>query len=511
MKSSGNGRAIICPVVGAVLLTLSFGYPLRQAQAAMKAAPEQPISKGSRPDFASARAFVQAQLRDRGVASISVAVASHGKIIWQEGFGWANREENIPANEDTMYSLASVTKPFTATGLMTLVEAHKVDLDRPVNDYLGDAKLQDWSGGARATVRQVADHTSGLPLFYEFFPLRQPVRPPSPDDTILHYGNIVSAPGTHYQYSNLGYGILSYVEERTSQLSYADFLRKSVFLPLGLNHTSVGIGPGLERFEAIRYEVNGKPIPFYVTDHPGASEIYSSAHDLIRFAMFHLEDHLADQTTILSDRSIDEMHRALTATDEAHDFYGLGWETDKRADGYTVVYHGGGMPGVTSLMQLVPSEDMAVVILANTGEVNRKGIANEIWKALLPGWRVPAPEPDQPRSAPGMSSGLVGRWNGWLHTPDREIPVALIVTAEGEARVKVGNHLESLLNKTDFHDGRLVGVANDILETADAERHHTSVLALDLQLSGKRLYGSATAESFGADYAALPYRIEFTR
>src|SRR5213592_410418 len=203
--------------------------------------------------FDAVRQSIRKQLVETQTPSIAVAVARDGKIIWEQGFGWADREKRIAADEHTMYSLASISKPITATGLMTLVAAGKVNLDRPVNDYLGAAKLRGRAGdAAQATVRRVANHSSGLPLHYQFFYADEPYRPPSMDETILRYGNLVTAPGETYQYSNLGFGILDYVIARVSGRAYEDFMREEVFVKLGLTHTSVGLGPGLGRYEAVR-------------------------------------------------------------------------------------------------------------------------------------------------------------------------------------------------------------------------------------------------------------------
>ena len=113
----------------------------------------------------------------------------------------------------------------------------------------------------RPRVRRVANHTSGLPLHYQFFYADEPYRVPPRDETIRRYGNLVTAPGEHYQYTNLGYGVLDYVIERTSGKRYADFMREEVFLPLGLTHTSIDIGPGLEPHQAIRYTPRGHADP----------------------------------------------------------------------------------------------------------------------------------------------------------------------------------------------------------------------------------------------------------
>jgi CubicO group peptidase (beta-lactamase class C family) len=223
--------------------------------------------------FDPVRRFIGEQLLARSLPSLAVAVVRNGAIVWEEGFGWADREARRPSDAHTMYSVASVSKPMTATGLMTLVQGGKLDLDRPANDYLGAGQLTGRADDARAaTVRTVANHTAGLPLHYQFFYDDEPHRPPPMDETIRRYGHIVMPPGRRWEYSNLGYGVLDHIIARVSDLSFAEFMRREVFLPLGMTHTSMGIGPGLAPYASVRYATDQAPLPFYVTDHPGASE-----------------------------------------------------------------------------------------------------------------------------------------------------------------------------------------------------------------------------------------------
>ncbi len=262
----------------------------------------------SHPDgtFDRLRELMRSQLIERALPSLAVAVARDGVILWEEGFGWADRANRIHATPHTLYSLASISKPITTTGLMILQERGLLDLDRPIDDYLGDAKLTARVGSAAdATVRRVANHTAGLPLHYQFFYADQPHRPPPFAETIRRYANLITMPGERHQYSNLGYGLLDHVISRLSCQSYADFMRSAVFLPLGMTHTSVGIEPELAPFQAIRYGADGISYPFYDFDHPGGSAVFCSAHDLVRFGMFHLKAHLPDQKAILSDQTID--------------------------------------------------------------------------------------------------------------------------------------------------------------------------------------------------------------
>ncbi len=180
------------------------------------------VSNGQ--SFDKVRTAIQARIRNEHVPSVAVAVARKGAILWEEGFGYADQEKKVPASADTLYSIASLSKPLTATGLMTLVQAEKLNLDAPINDYLGQARVRALVGNERdATVRRVANHTSGLPLHGHFFYQNERGGPPSIDETIRRYGLLVTAPGETWQYSNLGYGILGRIIEVASRKPYADF------------------------------------------------------------------------------------------------------------------------------------------------------------------------------------------------------------------------------------------------------------------------------------------------
>lgn len=144
-------------------------------------------------------------------------------------------------------------------------------------------------------------------------------------------------------------------------------MRESVLRKLGLAHTSVGIGPGLEKLAAPLYGNEGLPLPFFDTSHRGGGAIYSSADDLIRFGMFHLKAHLPDQTPILSDASIDEMQRpTFLSNPEFGTGYGVGWFNNDSFYGYRIVAHSGNMPGADTFLRLVPSERIAVAVLCNS-------------------------------------------------------------------------------------------------------------------------------------------------
>lgn len=449
--------------------------------------------------FDGVRALIRRQMTERQVPSVAVAVARDGRIVWEEAFGWADREHRAPATPHTLYSLASISKPITATGLMILKERGLVDLERPINHYLGDAKINVRIGDpAAATVRKVANHTAGLPLHYQFFYEDEPYRAPSRDETILRYGNTVTAPGERYHYSNLGYGILDHVISRVSGKSYADFMRTEVFVPLGLTHMSVDVDAALQKQQAVRYGTDGMPIPFYGFDHPGGSAIYASAHDLVRFGMFHLKSHLPDQKPILSDRAIDEMQQP-TADAGNGQGYGIGWATNEYAGGRRSVSHTGGMGGVSTALRLFPAEKVAIVVLTNAGSHPVTGqVMNEIVGALFPG---AAPRPPAP-AIPGASrfeppGELIGTWSGQVHTPRASVPFTLEIKSDGDVHARLGTQLQTLLNRVSQANGYLTGTMMGDIGTEDASRTpHT--LSVTLKLRGTALVGGMTAMSLPA-------------
>lgn len=469
--------------------------------------------------FCELRERIQRGIVEHALPSLAIAIAQGQSILWEEGFGWADRERRIPATPHTMYSLASITKPITMTGVMILKERGLLDLDRPINEYLGGSKLRARVGNADdATVRRVANHTSGLPLHYQFFYQDEPYQPPTRDETIRRYGNLITAPGERYQYSNLGYGILDEVISRLSGKSYSEFLREEVFLPLGMIRASVDIGPGLSPFVAQRYESDGELYPFYTFDHPGASAVHCSAHDLLRFGMFHLKLHLPDQKAILSDEALDEMQNLDDETGERGG-YGLGWGIDDGVQGYRLVVHDGGMGGVRTCLWLLPSAKIAVVVLTNTNGGDQFGseVGREALSLLLPDFgerhaqhlaqmRAQQEETRQQKGTFKPDTRLLGSWSGYVQTYQDRVPLKLWFQESGDVHAQLGTELKTLVNDVQFSgEGYLKGKMMGDIGTPDASRrpHH---LHLDLKLRDDLLNGALIAISIEDRLAGAPGR-----
>ena len=478
--------------------------------------PTPTVTAASADPFDATRAHIEQLVADGEISSMAVAVARDGEIIWEEGFGLADRERDIPATEHTSYPLASISKPLTATGLMILVDRDLVNLDGPINDYLGDIKLQARVGNAvEATVRRVAGHTAGLPLHSQHFYDDEPYEPPPMDETIRRYGNLVTAPGNRYQYSNLGYGLLGHVISRVSGESYTDFMRDEVFSPLGMDHTSVHIGPGLEEGQAVKYTPDGLVVPPYDSDSPGASAIYSSAHDLVRFTMFHLKNDLPDQKAIISDAAIDEMQRPSPETGPMREWeregsgYGIGWFIGVTEDGLRVIQHSGGTVGVSTVLALVPEENLAVSVLSNTDSQWPDAILIEIICTLLSGQPEEFLPPvngtaDEPPFVPDPE--FVGLWKGLVHTYEGEIPIVLEIGESGNVYGTLGGQPRTLLKNVSYRDGFpkwmnadgglfLRGWMLSDLGTEDVNRGQPYKLWFELKLRDSVLNGSLIAFS----------------
>lgn len=462
--------------------------------------------------YADVRSYIQEAMEEHGLPSVAVAVAKDGEIVWAEGFGWADLDRRVPATPETMYSLASISKPITATALMRLVERGEVDLDRPANEYLGEGQIHSavWDPEG-ATVRRVLSHTAGLPLHWEFFYEGEDHPRRTTAQGIERFGVLVTPPGELYQYSNLGYGILDEIIEHVSGRAYADFLETEVFQPLGMDRSAVSTGAGLGDAAAVRYDADNRPVPYYDFDHRGGSAVYSSAIDLVRFGAYHLGNILEGQQRILEDSTILAMQRTLTpGTGPRDQGYGMGWLIQADHNGYRRIAHTGGMPGVSTGLYLYPEENVAIAVLTNRSNPLVPRIAHRIASVMLPGYRTTFEErqaaaEDEPEAEDAFHppAELLGQWSGTIRTYEGDVPLTLRFQPDGDVHVAIGDGLVALLNDVSFRDGRLTGRSLGTIPTQDT-RHHDHDVLLDLRLRGDALTGAVTAlGGEGGAYFAL--------
>jgi len=475
-------------ILAALVLVLVVGCTQNNGSASV--ADESHVCFDER--FREVRGTILQAVADGDVRSVSVAVAEDGKIIWEEAFGWADKENRIRATPHTMYRLGSISKPITATALMVLVEEGRVDLDQPIIEYLGGLSLRSHVGSERdVTVRHVLNHRAGMPphnlAFFQDGPHdRQPF-----EETVRRYGIVTFSPGGSYIYCNLGYELIAYLIAQVSGMSFPQYVKENVFTPLGMPEAVVYDGTSPVRHAAVCYSAEFTPIPTYSYAYPGAGDVFCSAHELIRFAMFHLKNRLADQEPILTDEAIDHMQAAHPPSNTV---YGVGWVFDVNELGYRSVHHGGEGPGADNFMRMVPSENIAFVVLCNSewGE-HLSQIQEAMCTVLIPELaEIKKDAPDGGGQEMILPEDLLGTWEGKIVAHDRNIAVLLEMSEPEGVRIRLSEQPEDEVDLAVATSNFLLGNFPGTIPTPDGGRYPSSV-RLALVRSGERLSGQATA------------------
>jgi CubicO group peptidase (beta-lactamase class C family) len=469
-------------------------------------------------DFEGVRAEIVETIERTGVASVAVAVSQGGEVVWAEGFGWADRDREIGATPSTVYHLASISKSMTATALMILVERGLVDLDRPANDYLGESKLNALVGDAsEATVSRLVFHTAGLPTHWNLLPFEGPHRRPGMDESIGRYGILASPPGEAYTYSNFGYGILEYIISRVSGREYADFMRDEVFEPLGMTSTWVQVDGAPRDDVAVIYDANGEAIAPYDFDHRGASAVVASAHDLVRFGMFHMGVLPGQRKAILEDKTFRRMHEEVGSTfteDGGSDVdYLLGSLAGVDSKGYRLWVTSGGMVGAASRLVLAPEMGVAIATVANGGNIELWRIETSILNVMLPGYADAATngedDSDEESRVREPSDAFVGAWAGEIATHAGPLAVDVVFHENGRVNLKIEGEytppvgVRTALGEMGFKGDTYRDLFMGRIDTPDATRSIHAVL-IECRLRGRRLVGTASAVAMN-EYFCLPY------
>ncbi len=466
--------------------------------------------RGDQDRFASVRSEIIDFMKDENVPSVSVAVAGHGTIVWEESFGWANPEKKIKATPNTMYEIASIAKVYTVTALMVLRERGLLNLDAPVESYLGGIKIKSYGFDASGvTLRRIVQHTSGLPMYWGKPSRTDSSQTYTQKDMFDRYAILAFRPGERELYSNLGIGMLTYVIEKVSGQPYAQFLKQNVFLPLGMHRTAYLSTPATTDDFAQQYDRSGQP---WIYDEG----FYASAHDLLRFGMFHLKDHLSDQRPVLSDSTIDLMQ---TAIDPMSDFRLPWWVWD--VEGYKALVFTGASG---TIIGLLPEADLAIVVLANRLQANTPKIAGRIAEVMLEdvdqSKRVSTPVQTHEKFKPGSLSreSLAGEWKGTIVTPERVFPVELSFGESGSPRMRIGKNgglwgerMEPMSSLPGDYSGGIFSAYFPIQIPIADTKGHDHWTWIYVALDGDTLRGYAVAHASGGPYFGLPYVIRLER
>ncbi|HWJ46679.1 MAG TPA: serine hydrolase domain-containing protein [Candidatus Udaeobacter sp.] len=328
-------------------------------------------------------------LKSTNAPGAAVLVVRNGKAVFRRGYGVTDLRTRHLIDPETNFRLASFTKQFTATCIMLLVHDGKLHYD----DHLTDVFPDFPEYGKAITVRNLLNHTSGLPDYEEILMKQYPNTPDDKIPQILDAGVLKSLeqqtagqfpPGSKWQYSNSGYAVLAMIVEKVSGKKFGDFLRERIFVPLKMNHT-LAYEKGKNEVPRRAYgHTKEKDGNWRETDQSptsavlGDGGIYSSIDDLEKW------DSALREHTLLSEA---EMQPALTPVEPTagpakfHSgktlSYGFGWFLDPY-QGHRRMFHDGETIGFLTTIQRFPDDKLTVIVLANRTDVDPQALALKV-------------------------------------------------------------------------------------------------------------------------------------
>ncbi|HXV62263.1 MAG TPA: serine hydrolase domain-containing protein [Vicinamibacteria bacterium] len=363
-------------------------------------------------------AWTDAKQAYEDIPGVSFAVVHDQELLWARGFGDAHRETKVPAATDTIYSICSISKLFTASAVLQLRDAGKLRLDDPVVEHLPWFDIeQTYQDTSPITIRGLLTHSAGLPresdhpywTFPDFeFPTREEII-----ERISHQKTLYPAE-RYFQYSNLGLTLAGETVTAVSGVPYAEYVERHLLEPLGMTDTTPEIPKKHEggRF-ATGYSGRSRdgartPLVFFQTRGIApAAGFASTVEDLARFAswQFRLLEHGGEE--ILKASTLREMHRVHWVDPDWKTTWGLGYSVTRRDD-KTFVGHGGSCPGFRSHLLLRPEERFAAIVMTNAVDVDAGIFTRIAYEIVAPALQEARESPDTP--APPDMTLYTGRY-----------------------------------------------------------------------------------------------------
>jgi len=313
--------------------------------------------------------------QSEGIPGLSAVVVYDQKILWANGFGYADLEERTPATAQTVYRVAGITKPFTATMLMQLRDAGKVHLDSRVTDYMSSYQVTGCPGAEPPTLLQLASHLAGLPhapqvdFWSEESALTEIEVLKSLPDT-----EAILPPRKEAHYSHLGYVILGHALSLVAQQPYALYMQEHLFKPLGMDHTAFEPYPRILPLIATGYVMQeGRPAaaPTAATVRTwhgleAAFGLMTSVTDMARFLSLQFAPH----SKILKPSSVRQMQAPQYIFPHWRKAMAIGWYLYPQGD-WTAVGHRGAAPGYSCEVRFIPELKIGVAVFSNLDESHR--------------------------------------------------------------------------------------------------------------------------------------------
>ncbi|MCK5576807.1 MAG: beta-lactamase family protein [Dehalococcoidales bacterium] len=359
------------------------------------------VSNRSEP-FPKIDEYIQQQMEYGDIPGLSVAIVQHGEILYLKGFGVTSLSNPSPVTPQTVFDLASISKSFTALGVMLLANEGLIDLDTTVQHYLADFQPDD-PRASQITVRQLLNQTSGLPgtfseplIYYQGSDAMRKML------AAVNRVHLNQEPGLSFEYANINYAILGALVERLSGVTFEDYMQQEVFTPMGMTSTTLypEEAAKLERADGHQPmfgQVVARNIPYFRSASP-VGWVMSSAEDMVRWLTMLLNKGGIDQRQIFPAAVISEMQTPAATFVENDQVlsYGIGLYIKQEPDLTPIIWHGGDTPNFLSDMLLIPDQQFGVVVLTNSqattiGHNIAPGVANlilglELKMGNIPWW-----------------------------------------------------------------------------------------------------------------------------
>jgi D-alanyl-D-alanine carboxypeptidase len=412
------------------------------------------------------------------IPGMAVVVIKDGLVLELKGYGVTDTTGKQPVSPDTKFPIGSITKPFTAMAIMMLVEEGRVDLDKPISQYLSDLP-PEWQP---LTLRQLLSHTAGLSEDYAWQKIRQP-------QDLISAGkpNLDFPPGEAESYSNTGFFLAGLVIEKVSNQPYEDFVRDRIFVPLGMNQTQAKIKsvPNLAtgyiwRDRFVRVDTEKDPIAQVAYS---AGSIMSTASDMAKWVQ------ALDRGKLLSPSSYQQLWTGSTLRNGRNTGNGLGWFVGS-FNGHPYTHHDGNVAGYSSGLYRYPNDRLSVIVLMNNGNASGQLIATAIAGVYEPNLSL-----TELRTKPDPNPEFTKRFLSLLRGNDRILPFAS--EFQLSLKTKRGQFLQSYIRSFREIKG-LEFLYRDNKDGNTTYCYRTS-------LNGKPIYAVVTLTATGevSNYAAI--------
>lgn len=332
------------------------------------------------------------------IAGAVVTVVKNGKVLFAKGYGYADVAKKMPVSpETTLFRPGSISKLFTWTAIMQLVEQGKLNLDTDVNNYL-DFQIPP-AFGKPITLRNIMTHTSGFEetakdLFIgdssDLKPLGEYLR--------AHMPQRIFPPGEIPAYSNYATAIAGYIVQRVSGQPFDDYIQEHIFKPLGMMHSTFTqpLPDSLEPLMSSGYIVASQPAkPFEVVQAFPAGSSSVTAADIARFMIAHLQNGQYEGVRILGTETAELMHTRQFAYNPAMNGMCLGFYEETR-NGHRIIGHGGDTVYFHSDLHLMPDENMGFFVSYNSAGKSEESARVVLWHKILDRYFPYEPPPAGP-------------------------------------------------------------------------------------------------------------------